>query len=128
MKALLDTHTFLWWNMNAPQLSEGARGFISDADNEIFFSAASAWEIAIKFGKGRLTLPETPDIYIPRRLALHHFTPLPIEPNHALQVYKLPDIHQDPFDRMLVAQSQLENLPLLTLDAEILRYDVTVVW
>lgn len=128
MKALLDTHTFLWWNMNAPQLSEGARGFISDADNEIFFSAASAWEIAIKFGKGWLTLPETPDIYIPRRLALHHFTPLPIEPNHALQVYKLPDIHQDPFDRMLVAQSQLENLPLLTLDAEILRYDVTVVW
>lgn len=128
MKALLDTHTFLWWNMDAPQLSERARGFIGDGHNEIYFSAASAWEIAIKFAKGQLELPEPPDAYVASRLALHRFIPLPVQLSHALQVYKLPDIHQDPFDRLLVAQSQLEGLPLLSLDAEINQYDVTIIW
>ena len=128
MKALLDTHTFLWWNLDAPQLSETARDFISDGRNEIFLSAASAWELAIKYSKGRLELPETPEHYVAHRLTRHRFSTLPIQLSHALQVYSLPEIHKDPFDRLLVAQSQLESLPLLTADAEIARYDVNIIW
>jgi PIN domain nuclease of toxin-antitoxin system len=128
MKALLDTHTFLWWNLDAEQLSEQVHTFIGDGRNEIFFSAASGWEIAIKYTKGRLELPEPPDVFIPNRLTLHRFVPLPIQLSHTMQVYKLPDIHQDPFDRLLVAQSQMENLPLLTADPEIGRYEVQTIW
>jgi len=128
MRALLDTHTFLWWNLDAPQLSAEVRAFIANGDNEIFLSAASAWEIAIKAAKGRLTLPEPPDQYVAERMRLHHFSALPIELSHALEVYRLPDIHQDPFDRLLIAQSQLEKMPLLTADSEINRYQVEVIW
>ena len=128
MRALLDTHTFLWWNLDAPQLSSVAREFIATGDNEIFLSAATAWEIAIKAAKGRLTLPEPPDQYVAERMRLHHFSALPIELSHALEVYRLPDIHQDPFDRLLIAQSQLEKMPLLTADFEINRYQVEVIW
>ncbi len=128
MKALLDTHTFLWWNLDDPQLSDTAREFIGDGRNQIFLSAASVWEIAIKYGKGRLALPEKPELYIAQRLTQHHFSPLPVLLSHAAQVYRLPDIHQDPFDRLLVVQSQLESLPLLTADVQISAYDVTVIW
>ena len=128
MRALLDTHAFLWWTTDDPQLSAVARAFIGDGQNEIFFSAASAWEIAIKFAKGRLELPETPDEYVARRLAQHRFQALPIQLSHALRVAALPEIHTDPFDRLLVAQSQLESLPLLTADAEIARYEVERIW
>lgn len=128
MKALLDTHTFLWWNLDDPQLSNTARAFIGDGRNQIFLSAASAWEIAIKYGKGRLELPEPPDQYVANRLNQHRFSALPIQLSHALQVYGLPDIHRDPFDRLLVIQSQLEELPLLTADPEIASYDVKVIW
>ena len=128
MKLLLDTHTFLWWNLDAPQLSEHVRQLIGDGRNEIFFSAASAWEIAIKYAKSRLDLPEPPDSYVPNRLALHQFTPLPIQLSHALHVYTLPTYHNDPFDRLLVAQSQMESLPLLSSDAEIGRYAVELIW
>jgi len=128
VKALLDTHTFLWWNLNDPQLSDRAREFISDGRNEVLLSAASAWEIAIKVARGRLELPETPDRYVASRLNQHHFTPLPVQLSHALQVHALPDIHKDPFDRLLIAQSQLEAVPLLTADPEIARYDVRILW
>ena len=128
MRALLDTHAFLWWNLDDPQLSEEARTFISTGRNEIFFSAASAWEIAIKAAKGRLELPEPPDKYVADRMRHHHFLALPVELSHALEVYRLPPIHQDPFDRLLIAQSQLEDLPILTADTEIARYQVEVIW
>lgn len=128
MRALLDTHTFLWWNLNAPELSATVREFIADDQHEIFVSAATAWEIAIKYGKGRLELPESPEQYIANRLSLHQFTGLPIQLSHAAAVYQLPDIHQDPFDRLLIVQSQLENMPLLTADPEIVKYAVSVIW
>jgi PIN domain nuclease of toxin-antitoxin system len=128
MRALLDTHTFLWWNLDDPQISSVAREFISDGTNEVFLSAASAWEIAIKCARGRLVLPETPDKYVASRVSLHHFLPLPVQLSHALHVFNLPDIHQDPFDRLLVAQSQLERLPILTSDPEIIRYEVDIIW
>lgn len=114
--------------MDAPQLSDRAREIISDGRNEIFFSAASGWEIAIKYARGRLELPESPDVYVAQRLTLHRFTTLPIQLSQALQVYRLPDHHRDPFDRLLVVQSQLEDLPLLTVDEQLAQYDVTVIW
>ena len=128
MKALLDTHAFLWWNTDDPQLSQTAREFIGDGRNEIYLSAASAWEIAIKYGKGRLQLPQPPDTYVAQRMVHHRFTSLPVALSHALQVFTLPHIHQDPFDRLLVAQSSMENLPLLSADTEIHRYKVDVIW
>ena len=128
MRALLDTHTFLWWNMDDPKLSPRAREIITDGRNEIFLSAASAWEIAIKASKGRLTLPESPDHYVAKRMAYHHLAALPVSLSHALHVWNLPPIHPDPFDRLLVAQSQLEKIPLLTGDPEIGRYEVEVLW
>ncbi len=128
MKALLDTHTFLWWNTNDPQLSETARGIITDGRNEIFLSAASAWEISIKFNRGRLVLPEDPEKYVSSRMLLHHFQSLPVQISHALHVCTLPDYHRDPFDRLLIAQAKLEKMPILTADTEIARYDVAIVW
>jgi PIN domain nuclease of toxin-antitoxin system len=128
MKALLDTHTFLWWNLNDARLSSTARNFIADGNNELFLSAASAWEIAIKAARGRLTLPETPEQYVAQRMILHHLQPLPVQLSHALHVYTLPTLHQDPFDRLLVAQSQLEAFPLLTANPEIGRYQIDIIW
>jgi PIN domain nuclease of toxin-antitoxin system len=128
VKALLDTHTFLWWNTDDPQLSPATRDFIADGRNELYFSAISAWEIAIKAGRGRLLLPESPEKYVAARLALHRIQPLPIQLSHALRVYELPELHRDPFDRLLVVQSQMEGLPILTADENIRRYDVDTIW
>lgn len=128
MKALLDTHTFLWWNLDSPQLSVEARQFIGNGRNQIYLSAASAWEIAIKFAKGRLTLPEPPETYVATRLQRHNFLVLPIQVSHALAVAHLPDIHQDPFDRLLIAQSQIEKLPLLTADSFMHQYPIETIW
>ena len=128
MKALIDTHTFLWWNTEDAQLSPRAREIITDGKNEIFLSAASAWEIAIKAAKGRLVLPEEPTIYVPSRMSLYRIQPLPVQVSHALRVYELPPHHADPFDRLLVAQCQMESLPLVTKDEEIRRYDVETLW
>ena len=127
MRYLLDTHTFLWWNLDDAQLSPQARELISSGDNEIFLSAATAWEIAIKTARGRLTLPEEPARYISERMSLHGFQPLAVQIHHAAQVYKLPLHHADPFDRLLIVQSQVESLPLISVDAEIRKYEVEVV-
>lgn len=128
MKFLLDTHTFLWWTLDDPQLSARARDAIGNGENEIYLSAASAWEIAIKAAKGRLILPDEPSAYLTSRMNLYRFHPMPIQVNHALRVFDLPAHHHDPFDRLLVAQSQLEELPLLTADPEIQKYPVEVIW
>ncbi len=128
MRYLLDTHTFLWWNMDDAQLSSIAKNLIADGNNEIFLSAASAWEIAIKTARGRLDLPEDPTRYISNRLSLHGFQALPVQIHHAVQVYKLPLHHADPFDRLLIAQSQIESMPLISVDSEIRKYEVEVVW
>jgi PIN domain nuclease of toxin-antitoxin system len=128
MQVLLDTHTFLWWNLNAPELSPNAAKIIGDGQNEIYFSASSAWEISIKYGRGRLTLPEPPELYIPKRLTHNRFLSLPVQISHTLQVHKLPNIHRDPFDRLLIVQSQMEQIPLLTTDQDIVQYEVLTIW
>ena len=128
MKYLLDTHTFLWWCLGAEQLSPRAREIIADGNNEVYFSAASAWEISIKAGKGRLVLPEEPGRFISSRMNQHRFLTLPIQISHTLRVYDLPPHHADPFDRLLIAQSLMESLPLITKDVEIKKYAVEWFW
>lgn len=128
MKVLLDTHTFLWWNLDDPHLSAVARAIIAAGGNTVYLSAVVAWEIAIKAAKGRLTLPEPADQYVTNRMNLHAFTALPVELSHALEVTNLPPLHNDPFDRLLVAQARLEGIPILTADAAIGGYDVEVIW
>jgi PIN domain nuclease of toxin-antitoxin system len=128
VKAILDTHTFLWWVLDIPRLSADARSILEDGANELLFSAASAYELTIKAQSGRLTLPEPAASYVPSRLAANAFEPLSIELAHALRAGSLPTIHRDPFDRMLVAQAQIEGLPILTADPAISRYDVETIW
>jgi len=128
MKALLDTHAFLWWITDDQRLSSRVREIIADKANEILFSAASAWEIAIKTGLGRLQLPADPEIFISEQLELNAIEALPVRIGHALHVYQLPSYHRDPFDRLLIAQAQLEKLPILTADPQISRYPVEVIW
>ena len=128
MKVLLDTHTFLWWIANDSQLSERARTVIEDANHQLFLSAASGWEIAIKTRIGKLKLADDLQGFVSEQLRINAIQVLPIQMAHALHVTTLPDHHRDPFDRMLVAQSQLEQLPILTIDPQIAKYSVTVIW
>lgn len=128
MKALLDAHAFIWWVLDMPNLSERCRGIVSDGDNEIVVSVASSYEIAYKAEQGRLMLPEMPEAYVRGRLAANGFSSMPIELGHALRAATLPRIHGDPFDRMLVAQAQIEDIPILTADPAISLYDVETIW
>lgn len=128
MKALLDTHTFLWWITDDPKLSSHVRGIISDGDNELFLSAASGWEIAIKAKLGRIKLPDKPELFISEQLVHNAIQSLPIQMGHALHVYTLPNHHRDPFDRMIIAQAQLEDLLILTADSRISQYLVQAIW
>ena len=128
MKVLLDTHVFLWWITDDPRLSPLAREIIADGTNRIYFSAASGWEIAIKAKLGRLKLPGNPERFVPEQLKLNAIEALPVQLSHALHVHKLPDHHRDPFDRLLIAQAQLEKMPILTADPQISRYSVEVIW
>lgn len=127
MRALLDTHVFLWWIIDNSQLSPLAREIISNGENELFLSAASGWEMAIKAKLGKLQLPGDIRSFIADQLAINNFAALPVQMNHALHVYTLPDYHRDPFDRLLIAQAQTEDLPILTADPQIARYPVKVV-
>lgn len=128
MKMLLDTHTFLWWITNDPQLSPRARQIMEAADTELFLSAASGWEIAIKSRLGRLKLPADLQSFMAEQLWINAIQVLSIQMAHALHVATLLAHHRDPFDRMLVAQSQIEHLPILSGDPLIAQYGVTVIW
>jgi len=128
MNVLLDTHVFLWWIVDDPRLSPRARKIIGNGENTLFLSAASAWEIAIKAKLGRLKLPDDPERFIPEQMALNAIESLPVQVSHALHVYTLPEYHSDPFDRLIIAQAQLEGLPILTADPQISRYEVDTIW
>ncbi len=128
MKILLDTHTFLWWVADDPQISANAKDIISDPNNEIYFSVVSAWEIIIKVGTGKLSLSEPPEIYIPSRVASNQFEILPVQISHILKINSLPNFHKDPFDRLLIAQSLVEDLSLITVDGAIAQYPVKTIW
>ena len=128
MRALLDTHVFLWWISDDPRLSTHAREIITDGENTLFLSAASGWEIAIKAKLGRLKLPEPLETFVPEQMALNAIESLSVQMSHALHVHTLPLHHRDPFDRLLIAQAQLDNLPILTADPQIALYAIRTVW
>jgi PIN domain nuclease of toxin-antitoxin system len=128
MKILLDTHAFLWWITDHPKLPSLVRRIMGNGKNELFLSAVSGWEIAIKAQMGRLQIPEKPERFVRQQMAINRIHDLPIQISHAVHVYDLPHYHRDPFDRMLVAQAQLEGLSLLTNDARIAQYPVKVIW
>jgi PIN domain nuclease of toxin-antitoxin system len=128
MRALLDTHTFLCWITDHPELSSRAKEFIKNGDNELFFSSVSAWEIAIKSQLGRLELPENLETFISKQLTINGIYSLPLHINHALHIYKIPDYHRDPFDRMLIAQALIEKFPIVTADRMIVKYPVETIW
>ena len=128
MRALLDTHTFLWWIDNDQRLPMRVRTLMGDGSNVLMFSAASGWEIAIKARLGKLQLPDDIVSFLTDQLVRNHVTILSIHLSHTLHVYTLPPLHRDPFDRLLVAQSQLEQLPIVTADPLIQQYSVQTIW
>ena len=128
MQVLLDTHVFLWWIDDDKRLSERARSIITDGTNELFMSVVSSWEIAIKAQLGKLDLPANLEQFISKQLDENHITIMPIQLTHTLAIYRLPLLHRDPFDRMLVTQSRFENIPLLTTDPLIKQYVVKSIW
>jgi len=128
MRFLLDTHCWLWWVAAPEKLSSDARGQIADKANTILLSAASSWEIAIKCSIGKLKLPEAPETFVPKRLVRDRISSLAIEHAHALQVAALPHHHRDPVDRLLIAQAQVEAIPIMTVDRQFGAYEVEIVW
>lgn len=128
MKVLLDTCAFLWIAAGDSALSRRARDAFSDPDNDVYLSAASAWEIAIKNLLGKLPLPRAAAVFVPEERARHEIQPLPIGEDAALASSRLPDLHRDPFDRMLVAQAIMGGLTLLTPDPLIAQYPVPTFW
>ena len=128
MKLLLDTCTFLWVLLDAPQLSDDARRLFRDPGNEVLLSSVSAWEIVVKHTLGRLPLPEPPERYVPRQRDAHGIASLPLDEDAALHVARLPNLHSDPFDRMLICQAMLNGLTLVTPDRDIARYPVRIAW
>jgi len=128
VRLLLDTCTFLWIAAGSEELSAPARSACADPDNEVFLSAVSAWEIAVKHALGRLPLPEAPLRYVPSARSRHGIAPLPLEEQAALQLPKLPELHRDPFDRMLVCQAIAHGLEIVTPDPAIAQYPVRSLW
>ena len=128
MRLLLDTCTFLWLVAGADDVSPRARQAFRDPDNEVYLSAASAWEIALKSQLGRLPLPEPAAVFVPSQRSAHGIDALPIDEAATLHVAKLPILHRDPFDRMLVAQALVGGLVLVTPDQAIRQYPVRTLW
>ena len=128
MRLLLDTHAFLWWVEGAPELGKRARTAIANPENEVLFSVASGWELAIKLSLGKLRLDQNLGRFIPEQLRLNAFTLLDVRLPHVARVADLPFYHRDPFDRLLAAQALEDDLTIVTTDRIFRKYDVTVVW
>jgi len=128
MRILLDTCTFLWIITDAPELSTRARELFRDPVNDVFLSSISTWEISIKHALGRLPLPESPERFIPAQREQHGVETLPLEESATLHLTRLPQLHKDPFDRMLICQAIIHGLTIMTPDELILQYPVRSTW
>jgi PIN domain nuclease of toxin-antitoxin system len=128
MNLLLDTHTFLWLVEGGPKLSAAAQAALADPANELYLSAASVWELAIKTGNKKLVLSDPLDLFVGKWTVAYQLAPLPIETAHALAVVGLPDHHRDPFDRILIAQALVEGMTLVSADANVAAYPVPILW
>ena len=128
MRILLDTCTFLWIISGDSKLSARARDLFIDPENEIYLSPISVWEISIKHALGRLPLPEKPEHFIPSQRKRHGIKTLPLEEEVALYLPRLPLLHNDPFDRMLICQAIVNGMAIMTPDELILKYHVRTIW
>jgi PIN domain nuclease of toxin-antitoxin system len=126
LKLLLDTHVFLWLQTDPERLGEDLR-LVQDPRTDLLLSAASSWEIAIKYGLGKLPLPDRPERYVPARMHVIGAQGLAVEHSHALGVADLPSLHRDPFDRLLIAQATLLGLTIATADPAVAQYQVPTV-
>lgn len=128
MRMLLDTHAFLWFVLGDLQLSSNARHHIEDPDNEKLVSPASYWEIAIKISLKKYTLSQPYEAFMQRGIRDNGFIILAIEPKHMAAVTSLPFHHRDPFDRLIIAQAMVEQMPVISGDAAFAAYPVTCIW
>jgi PIN domain nuclease of toxin-antitoxin system len=126
MRILLDTHIFLWLISGDIQLSTGVQDAIRDPSNEVYLSSISIWEAIVKYQLGKLPLPEHPAIYLPKQRDLHQISSLALDENSVVQLAKLPLLHRDLFDRMLICQAIQNNLTIATVDHAIRAYSVNV--
>jgi PIN domain nuclease of toxin-antitoxin system len=128
VQLLLDTVTFLWFVAGSKDLSRKAKDALRDPANDVFLSSVSAWEIAVKHRLGRLPLPDRPEVWIPEQRNAHAFEALPLDEAAALTLPRLPDLHRDPFDRMLICQALFERLTLVTPDEAVRAYPAPTLW
>lgn len=127
MKFLLDTNAFLWAATFDPRLSARANQILNDASNDFYLSVVSLWEVTVKVQIGKLQIPQDLGAFLQRTLN-RELTILPIQPEHVLNLSKLPLLHRDPFDRMLVAQSMSESVAILSSDRKLRQYEVEIIW
>ncbi|MCK6513165.1 type II toxin-antitoxin system VapC family toxin [Myxococcota bacterium] len=128
MRVLLDTHTFLWFVLDDPQLSSTAKILIQDSANDVEVSPASYWEIAIKIRLGKYVLSQPYQSFMETQIAANDFRVLPIEPRHTALLTTMPFHHKDPFDRLLVAQALNEDIPIISVDVQFDSYGVKRLW
>ena len=128
MRVLLDTCTFLWAASTFEKLSEAARQIFAEPDNEVYLSAVSSWEIAVKYSAGKLKLSEPPSRFMTSRRESYGIEALPLDEESALYIPRLPKLHADPFDRMLICQSIVHGMAILTPDEAIAQYAVRTLW
>jgi len=128
VRLLLDTCTFLWWIAGDEAVPHSVRELLSDPANEAYVSAVSTWEIAVKHALDRLPLPEPPDRFVPRERERHGFATLALDEASTLHLHRLPALHRDPFDRMLVCQAIEHGMPVVTPDRLLTQYPVRSVW
>lgn len=126
MKILLDTHVFLWFISGDIRLSTDIRDVIRDSNNQVYLSTISIWEVIIKYQLGKLPLPESPETYLPKQRDRHQIFSLALDENSVVQLSKLPPLHRDPFDRMLICQALQNSLTIATVDAAVRAYPVSV--
>ena len=124
----MDTCTFLWLALDDPALSGPARESFKNPENDVFLSVVSAWEIAVKYASGNLSLPGNPAVWVSSSRSQHNIKSLPLEEDAASYVAKLPFMHRDPFDRMLICQAIVHELTLLTPDKQITQYPIRTLW
>ncbi len=128
MRLLLDTHTFLWYVLNIQRLTTQVRNLVDDEDNEILLSTASIWEMAIKQSTGKLSFSLPFELFITQQLSLNKFNLLNIKLDHIAQVATLPLHRRDPFDRLLIAQAMVEQIPVLSADSAFNAYTIGRIW
>ncbi len=126
MRILLDTHIFLWFISGDTRLSTDVRDAIRDPDNEVYLSSVSVWEAIVKYQLGKLPLPESPETYLPKQRDLHQISSLALDESSVVQLAKLPPLHRDPFDRMLICQALQNCLTIAPVDAAVRAYSVSV--